>query len=288
MNKTFMLANAIGFIDDDLILESEQFEARKPIYIKYAAAAAACLCAAGGAAIAVNARRVPEASVSGSVVDHASAGVRNSADNSAPAPVVSAPALTADEIHFNELTAEEVGSARAYFDPEFYDEIKWDKADILEYYGKELTPAYIPDGLIPSEWNETGTTVFVKKGGGIEYDRVGLSFYHDYYEDGSPKLTDDVAAVKGFGITVSRLGYPLECGIYNDLGDKSTTEIGGTEVAFSHRSAPYGPYDPETHEPSGFYDEYFAEFEADGVFCRIVTYQLPANEIIEIVSSILS
>lgn len=282
MNKTFILANAIGFIDDDLILESEQPAERKPIYIKYAAAAAACLCAAGGAAIAVNARRAPEASVSSGVIDPASAGVQNSAaDNSAPV-------LTADEIVFNELTEEGVGAARAYFDPEFYDEIKWDKADILEYYGKELTPAYIPDGLIPSKLNEAGATVFVKKGGGIEYDIVGLSFYHDYYEDGSPKLTDDVAALKGFSITVSRLGYPLECGIYNNLGDKDTTDIKGIQVAFSHRSAPYGPYDPETHEPSGYYDEYFAEFEADGVSCRIVTYQLPANEIIEIVSSILA
>ncbi len=282
MNKTFILANAIGYIDDDLILESEQFEARKPIYIKYAAAAAACLCAAGGAAIAVNHRSVPEVSVSSGIIDPASAGVRNSVAD------ISAPVLTADEVVFNEMTSEEIGAARAYFDPKFYDEIKWDKADILEYYGKELAPAYIPEGLIPSEWNEAGTTVFVKKGGEIEYDRVGLSFYHDYYEDGSPKLTDDVAAVKGFSVTVSRLGYPLECGIYNNLGDKSTTEVGGTEVAFSHRSVPYGPYAPETHEPSGFYDEYFAEFEADGVFFRVVTYQLPANEIIEIVSSILA
>ena len=230
-------------------------------------------------------------SVSGGIIDPASVGAQNSADNSAPALAASVHALTADEIIFNEVT-EEVGGARLYFDPELYDEVKWDKADILEYYGRELAPAYIPDGLIPSKWNEAGATVFVKKGGGIEYDRVGLSFYHDYYEDGSPKLTDDdVAAVKGFSVTVSRLGYPFECGIYNDLnelGDKGTTEINGIPVVFSHRSAPYGPYDPDAHEPYGFYDEYIAEFEVDGVFYRIVTHQLPADELIIIVGSILA
>lgn len=290
MNKTFTIANAIGFIDDDLILESEQPLARKPLRLGYAAAAAACLCVAGGAAIVVNNRSVPEAAVSSGLVSHASVDVQNSAaDNSAPAFAASVPALTADEIHFNELTEEEVGGARLYFDPAIYDEIKWDKADILEYYGRELTPAYIPEGLTPSAYNEQGTTVFVKKEDGqIAYDRAGLSFYHDYYEDGSPKLTDDVAAVKGFSLTVSRLGYPFECGIFSDLGGKSTTDIKGTPVAFSHRSAPYGPYDPETHEPSGFYDEYIAEFETDGVFFRVVTDQLPADEIIMIVGSILA
>lgn len=288
MNKTFILANAIGFIDDDLILESERPAARKPLRLGYAAAAAACLCAAGGAAIVVNNRSIPESSVSSGLVNLASAGAQNSAaGNSVYEPIASVPALTADVIIFNELI-EEIGADRLYFDPEIYDEIKWDKSDILEYYGRELTPAYIPEGLIPSEWNESGTTVYVKKDGGIEYDCVGLSFYHDYYEDGSPKLTDDVAAVKGFSVTVSRLGYPFECGIYSDLGGKSTNDIKGMPVAISHRSVTHGPYDPDTHEPSGFYDEYIAEFKYDGVFYRIVTDQLPADEIIEIVGSILA
>lgn len=289
MNKTLILANAIGFIDDDLILESEQSAARKPLRLGYAAAAAACLCVAGGAAVVVNNRSVPEADgqTISLAVPISAVSPAQPAENSAPEPAVSVPALTADGIIFNEVT-EEIGGERLYFDPEIYDEIKWDKSDILEYYGRELTPAYIPEGLTPSAWNEQGMTVFVEKGGEIVYDRVGLSFYHDYYEDGSPKLTEDIAATKGFGLAVSRLGYPFECGIFSDLDGKSTTDIKGTPVAFSHRSAPYGPYDPETHEPSGYYDIYIAEFETDGIYFRVVTDQLPADEIIQIVASILA
>lgn len=289
MNKTFTIANAIGFIDDDLILESEQPLARKPLRLGYAAAAAACLCVAGGAAIAVNTRHVPESAVSQDslAVPVSDVSPTQPADNSVPGTAPCHPTLVTDGIVFNEVTSEEADGTRLYFDPEIYDEIKWDKADILEYYGRELAPAYIPEGLIPSAWNEQGATVFVKKGGEIVYDRVGLSFYHDYYEDGSPKLTDDAAATKGFSVTVSRLGIPFECGIYNDLGDREATEIGGTQVVFSHRSMPYGPYDPETHEPSGYYDMYVSEFETDGVFYRIVTDQLPEYEIVNITRSVL-
>lgn len=290
MNKTFTLANAIGFIDDDLIIESEQPAERKPIHIKYAAAAAACLCVAGGAAVVVNNRSVPEASgqVESLAVPISAVSPAQPAENSVPGTAPCKPTLLTDVMIFNEVT-EEAGAARLYFDPEIYDEIKLDKSDILEYFGRELTPAYIPEGLTPSAWNEQGTTVFVKKEDGqIAYDHVWFSFYHDYYEDGSPKLTEDIAATKGFSLIVSRLGYPFECGIYSNLGGKSTTDIKGTPVAFSHRSAPYGPYDPETHEPSGFYDEYIAEFETDGVFYRIVTHQLPADELIIIVGSILA
>lgn len=292
MNKTFTIANAIGFIDDDLILEAEELAAgsTKPLYLKYAAAAAACLCVAGGAAIVVNNRSVPEADgqTISLAVPISAVSPAQSAENSTPGVIAIIHSPLVEEIIFNEVT-EEIGGARLYFDPEIYDGIKWDKSDILEYYGKELTPAYIPRGLIPSEWNEQGATVFVKKGGEIVYDRVELSFYHDYYEDGSPKLTDDVAATKGFSLTVSRLGYPFECGICNDIGDKKTTNIGGTEVVFSHRSEPYGPYDPETHEPSGYYDLYIAEFiTSDGIYYRVVTEQLESCEIVNIVTSMLN
>lgn len=290
MNKTFMLANAIGFIDDDLILESEQPAERKSIHIKYAAAAAACLCVAGGAAVVVNNRSVPEASgqVESPAVPISAVSPAQPAENSTPEVIAIIHAPLADEIIINEVT-EEVGGARLYFDSAIYDEIKLDKSDILEYFGRELTPAYIPEGLTPSAWNEQGTTVFVRKEDGqIAYDHVWFSFYHDYYEDGSPKLTEDIAATKGFSLSVSRLGYPFECGIFSNLDGKGTTDINGTPVAFSHRSAPYGPYNPETHKPSGYYDEYIAEFETDGVFFRIVTYQLPADEIIRIVASILA
>ena len=50
---------------------------------------------------------------------------------------------------------------------------------------------------------------------------------------------------------------------------------------------PYGPYDPDTHEPSGYYDMYVAELECDGIEYQIVAKQMEAEEVVKVVSSIL-
>ena len=50
---------------------------------------------------------------------------------------------------------------------------------------------------------------------------------------------------------------------------------------------PYGPYDPETHEPSGYYDLYVAEFEKDGIEYQVVAEQISKSELVKVVSSIL-
>lgn len=69
-----------------------------------------------------------------------------------------------------------------------------------------MSPAYIPDGLTAANGNGTAR-VIVDKSGNIVEDTVGLNFYHDYYEDGSPKLTEGVTARKGFSITASKSAF---------------------------------------------------------------------------------
>lgn len=76
----------------------------------------------------------------------------------------------------------------------------------MEYYGKDLTPAYIPDGLVASAKNNTELTAFRKKDGEIARDLLWLDFYSDYYEDGSPKLTENIAAPKGITVKASKVG----------------------------------------------------------------------------------
>ena len=49
----------------------------------------------------------------------------------------------------------------------------------------------------------------------------------------------------------------------------------------------YGPYDPDTHEPSGYYDLYVAEFECHGIRYQVVTEQLKEQEIVKVVSSMI-
>lgn len=145
---------------------------------------------------------------------------------------------------------------------------------------------YIPDGLVAASGNGTAK-VILDKNGKVIYDTIWLDFYHDYYEDGSPKLTEDVAALKGFSITVSKIGLLNDCCYILPENEVKTSDIDGTVVTFGYRSMPYGPYNPDTHEPSGYYDMYVAEFEYDGIEYQIVAEQMEAEEVVKVVSSII-
>ena len=46
-------------------------------------------------------------------------------------------------------------------------------------------------------------------------------------------------------------------------------------------------YTPDTHEPSGHYDMYIAEFERDGIEYQLVAEQLEKEEFVKIVSSVI-
>ena len=285
MNNSFKTANSINMIDDDLILEADKTveskkAPKKPVYLKYAAAAAALVCVIGCATVIVKTQGLQDLQGRGIVPP-----IIDSIPNS---PLTETPVIKMSEVYFYEDTSfgEDVAMARKYYDPELYDTVNWNKQDLTEYYGKELAPKYIPEGLSPSRGNDTAT-VIIGKDGTIALDEAWLSYYHDFYEDGSPKLTEDVAAVKGFTINASKLGMPFQCGILVMPGDMKATMIDGTEVFFGHRSMKYGPFDPETHEPSGYYDIYVAEFEFDGISCRVTTDQLEAEEIVKIVSSMI-
>ena len=177
-------------------------------------------------------------------------------------------------------------AARVWRNPELYDHIQWDKNAVIEYYGKDLSPAYIPDGLTAANGNGTAR-VIVDKSGNIVEDTVRLNFYHDYYEDGSPKLTEGVTARKGFSITASKIGILSDCIYLLPENEVKTSDIDGTAVTFGYRSMPRGPYNPDTHEPSGYYDMYVAEFEYDGIEYQIVAEQMEAEEVVKVVSSII-
>ena len=174
----------------------------------------------------------------------------------------------------------------ARYNPETCDEVIWSKEDIANYYGTDLTPAYIPDGLFASPRNDT-TTVYTELDGTVVEDTVMLSFYHAYYEDGSPKFTADIAACYGFSVTASKIGIINDCDYLLPGNEVKTSDIEGIAITFGYRSMPYGPFDPETHEPSGYYDMYVAQFEQDGIEYYIVAEQMDAEEVVKVVSSII-
>lgn len=94
-------------------------------------------------------------------------------------------------------------------------------------------------------------------------------------------------AVKRSGYTVALEELDECCIAVPDGGKVQTTDIGGVCVTFGHHTIDYGPYDPDTHEPSGQYDRYTAEFVSGGIRYRITTDQLAQDEIVKIVSSII-
>lgn len=193
--------------------------------------------------------------------------------------------ISMDKIYFNEI-AELIDAARLWRDPELYDNIVWDRNSVIDYYGKDLTPAYVPDGLTAASDNGTAT-VIADKSGKIVEDAVWLSFRHDYYGDGSPKLTEGVAATKGVSITASKIGILNDCLYILPENEVKTSDIDGTAVTFGYRSMPYGPYDAETKEPSGYYDMYVAEFEHDDIEYQVVAEQMEAEDVVKVVSSII-
>ena len=188
-----------------------------------------------------------------------------------------------DQICLNELGAA-LDAARLYYDPELYDYAKWDQESASRYFGKDLAPAYIPDGLALSPLG--GEWITDKEGNTME-DTVYLGCYHDYLEDGSPKRTEDVFARKGFSITASKIGLLNDCIYILPENEVLTSEIGNVSVTFGYRSMPYGPYDPETHEPSGYYDLYTADFVYEGIEYSIVSEQLPLEELVKVTASII-
>lgn len=96
-----------------------------------------------------------------------------------------------------------------------------------------------------------------------------------------------MTARKGFSITASKIGILSDCVYLLPENEVKTSDIDGTAVTFGYRSMPYGPYNPDTHEPSGYYDMYVAEFEYDGIEYQIVAEQMEAEEVIKVVSSII-
>lgn len=101
-------------------------------------------------------------------------------------------------------------------------------------------------------------------------DTVWLSFYHDYYEDGSPKLTEIVPAQKGFYLSASKIGLVTDFYCFSPENNTIITTINQTPVVFGYRSMDHGPYNPDSHEPSGYYDRYVEQFTLNEIEYELI------------------
>ena len=194
--------------------------------------------------------------------------------------------LSLADVPVNQIEAM-TDAARLWFDPLLYEEVKWDWEDIVAYLGMEPRVPYVPEGLSPAPGNGA-TTAIVDKEGKAALDTVWLDYYHDYFPDGSPKLTEEAAARRGFSVRVSKLGLFSDCLYLMPEDERECWRVEGTEVTLGYRSMSHGPYDPETHQPSGYYDLYVAEFTLEGLDWQIVFEQLPLEEVVKVTAGVIT
>lgn len=198
-----------------------------------------------------------------------------------------------DNVVVNESAGEALSAARRYYNPEIYDTGSWGEEDIVAYYGWNLAPAYIPEGLTGGGNGPGGFVCREKATGEIVEDHGGRGFWTDFWEDGSPKSDDELYIPTGFTVSVSKQGY-FKCGLL-PVDDARTTDFGGVPVTLSHCSMPHGPYDPTqkapdglSNMPAGYYDIYVASFTLNGMQYEIEAQRMELEELVKITASVIN
>ncbi|MCI9639518.1 MAG: hypothetical protein HFE72_05205 [Emergencia sp.] len=177
--------------------------------------------------------------------------------------------FSADKIHVPNNCVEEV----------------WAKEEINAYFGRNLWPVYIPNGLGESPNNDKQSVLMLD--GKLYLDEISLDFYHSFYEDGMPMMTKGVNAERGFTLSAWKKGMSRDYMWISEEQQPKTSLIGNTEVTFGHREMEYGPYDENTHAPEGTYDLYVATFIIDDVHYEFVSHQLPLSELVKVITSFI-
>lgn len=196
-------------------------------------------------------------------------------------------------IVFNEMGLRADGDATRIVDnPELYEFVIWDEEEVRNYYGRDLTPAYIPDYLTPDvgpftpAGNGTLQAIISKESGEVVEDSAFLGFFevYGYFENGEPDiLGNDIPAEHGILISASKIGLLTDCIYILPENEIKTSIIGETEVTFGYRKMSYGPYD----DPRGYYDFIEAHFYLDGVEYLFHAWQMERNEFVKIVASFI-
>ncbi len=178
-------------------------------------------------------------------------------------------------IHINEQESI-VSDSAPYFAPALYRDERWDADAVAEYFGRSFAPAWRPDDL--ASVSDGGLMATVKRESGeVVWDELYLVYRDEDYPD---------PIKRGFTVIASKLGRGGCCVYMTDSTE--TSDVFGTEVVFGHCRLSYGPYDPDTHEPSGWYDVYLADFELDGAQVSVTANRLTEEEFVKVVASIIS
>ncbi|MCM1188130.1 MAG: hypothetical protein NC541_02400 [bacterium] len=213
--------------------------------------------------------------------------------DSLPPPAEKNIIINWDGVTVNESNGPGPDAVRLYLDPELYDKESMGEDEVLVYYGWNLAPAYIPEGLTGGGNAPGGYLVREKATGEVIEDQAGRGFWVDFWEDGSPKSNDDLYIPAGFTVRASRLGI-LHCALL-PADEEHTTDFGGVSVTITHCSMKHGPFDPTqkapdglSNMPAGYYDIYVASFILDGIEYEVEAQRLELEEVIKIVASVIN
>lgn len=288
------LLELIGEVNEDYVLAADRPNRRsRPRWVSFAACAACAAAALTGVFFLKQPAQVePHPGPLPAVQEPAAnptGGIPHPdppEESAAPTQPSPAPVIDLGQITVNELP-EGQPSGCLRLDLRLHQEVKWGEDEIAAWFGKtDFTPAFIPEDLIPAQGNNTA--VVYTKDGEVDIDLLRLGFYVDYYEDGGPRSTDECVYARGFTLHISRHNtHP-----FRDWSIREpavvTSDIAGTDVTVTHTSYSYGPYDPDTHVPSGYYDWYSAEFELDGLKYEIDAQRLTLEEVAAVAASVIT
>lgn len=258
------LMTGMSFVDEKYIQEAEikQLKKPKPFFLSKYVGIAACFLLLVGTAIGI------------------AGSLRNTTPPiEPPGPIEMVPdesdgfLLDMSSVHCNAIIG--IGEKDVWYDPDVYDVRSWNAADISEYYGKELQPTYLPEGLMASQFNNSTEAIYTKDGA-IVSDLVTLGFYTEYYENGSPKLFEETGYVKGISIQAVKVGELAPCMYVEPEAERKTTDISGTNVTLG--ILPASEDSPEV---------YTAEFQSDGIQYKVVGWQMRQEEVLKVVASII-
>lgn len=267
----------------------EQPRRKRAVWLQWGGAAA-CLCVIAAAVFAFGTGRLPNPNPGGVAPGPApsqDASPAIEAETAVPIPP-STVYVDMDKIFVNE-SEDLVSASLLYFDPALYEEVRWDKETVAAYYGRPLAPTWVPEGLTPTNPDCSARVNVRREDGKVVYDTVALGYYRQFgaWEDGSPRFIDQRCVQQGFQITVSRLGQHGCCVYLGPEDEVEWSDIAGTPVAIGYRAMSHGPYDPDTHEPAGYYDLYVAQFTLDGISFQIVADEMALEDVVKVAASII-
>lgn len=292
-------SNALGKVNDKYIMEAITYECqKKSSWLKWGAMAA-CF----GLILTVTMITLPgilrgQGNIAPPPAPNVPGPVVGNDDNQPSIEPLQPPSereiiINWDGVAVNESAGMAPGAARRYYDPDLYDMESLGEDEVLAYYGWNLAPAYIP-GDLTGGGNAPGGYLYREKATGeIVEEQAGRGFWTDFWEDGSPKSSDDLYIPTGFTIRVSKYSI-LHC-VLLPVDQSETTDFGEVPVTLSHCSMPHGPFDPTQKDPSGlhnmpagYYDIYVASFTLDGVEYEIQAQRLELEEVIKIAASVIN